>query len=158
MPPAAALECERTGWTLDMIATVAPAWAAASAARWPARPAPMIRTSCDGMARESIQSRSPGVAAPGCRPFAAPAGRPRARRRSCERLLEQGSGRREARLQRPRDLLERHDAAQVALGVHGHQRALAAQRLAGQQRLERSVLANLALGRPRDAAHRQRAP
>ena len=24
MPPAAALECERTGWTLDMIATVAP--------------------------------------------------------------------------------------------------------------------------------------
>ena len=25
MPPAAALECERTGWTLLMIATVAPA-------------------------------------------------------------------------------------------------------------------------------------
>ena len=25
MPPAAATECERTGWTLEMIATVAPA-------------------------------------------------------------------------------------------------------------------------------------
>src|SRR6188508_853940 len=49
MPPAAALECERTGWTLLMIATVAPALAAARAARWPASPAPMIRTSCAGM-------------------------------------------------------------------------------------------------------------
>src|SRR3954468_12328838 len=49
MPPAAALECERMGWTLDRIATVAPASAAARAARWPARPAPMIRTSCSGM-------------------------------------------------------------------------------------------------------------
>ena len=54
MPPAAALECDRTGWTLLMIATVAPARAAARAARWPARPAPMMRTSCAGMAAESI--------------------------------------------------------------------------------------------------------
>src|SRR5689334_10832618 len=49
IPPAAATECERTGWTLEMIPTVAPASAAAVAARWPARPAPMIRTSCAGM-------------------------------------------------------------------------------------------------------------
>src|SRR5204862_7594693 len=49
MPPAAATECERTGWTLLMIATVAPASAAASAARCPANPAPMIRTSWDGI-------------------------------------------------------------------------------------------------------------
>ena len=49
MPPAAALECERTGWTLDMMATAAPVRAAASAARWPASPAPMMRTSCAGM-------------------------------------------------------------------------------------------------------------
>src|SRR5664280_136139 len=49
MPPAAATECERTGWTLLMIATVAPSSAAASAARWPASPAPMINTSCCGM-------------------------------------------------------------------------------------------------------------
>src|SRR2546430_17406765 len=49
MPPAAALECERTGWTLLRMATVAPASAAARAARWPARPAPMIRTSWLGM-------------------------------------------------------------------------------------------------------------
>ena len=33
MPPAAALECDRTGWTLLMIATVAPERAASSAAR-----------------------------------------------------------------------------------------------------------------------------
>src|SRR5258706_15654133 len=50
MPPAAATECERTGWTLLMMATEAPASAAARAARWPARPAPMMRTSCAGMA------------------------------------------------------------------------------------------------------------
>src|SRR3954447_21428653 len=50
MPPAAALEWLRTGWTLLMIATVAPARAAARAARWPASPAPMINTSCAGMA------------------------------------------------------------------------------------------------------------
>src|SRR3954447_20131823 len=54
MPPAAALECDRTGWTLLMIATVAPERAAASAARWPARPAPMINTSWEGMAKQSI--------------------------------------------------------------------------------------------------------
>src|SRR5688500_16848763 len=40
-----------------MIATVAPARAAARAARWPARPAPMIRTSCAGMGRESSGGR-----------------------------------------------------------------------------------------------------
>ena len=51
MPPAAATECERTGWTLLMIATDAPASAAARAARWPARPAPRMRTSCAGMLR-----------------------------------------------------------------------------------------------------------
>src|SRR4051812_172995 len=51
MPPAAALECDLTGWTFDMIATVAPSRAAARAARWPARPAPMIRTSCAGICR-----------------------------------------------------------------------------------------------------------
>src|SRR5215212_4769591 len=57
MPPAAALECERTGWTFDMMATVAPASAAARAARWPASPAPMIRTSCAGMVGDLIRSR-----------------------------------------------------------------------------------------------------
>src|SRR4051812_32309825 len=68
MPPAAALECERTGWTLLKIATVAPERAAASAARWPARPAPMINTSWEGMARESIGATGPDVS----RPIAAP--------------------------------------------------------------------------------------
>src|SRR3954447_24199516 len=52
MPPAAATECERTGWTLLMIATVAPASAAARAARCPARPAPMISTSWEGIGPE----------------------------------------------------------------------------------------------------------
>src|SRR5215210_7468772 len=65
MPPAAALECDRTGWTLLMIATVAPALAAASAARWPARPAPMISTSCAGMGAQSIGARLPAAARPG---------------------------------------------------------------------------------------------
>src|SRR5687768_6946219 len=49
MPPWAAFECERTGWTFEMMPTEAPASAAASAARWPARPAPMTRTSCRGI-------------------------------------------------------------------------------------------------------------
>ena len=40
-----------------MIATDAPASAAASAARWPARPAPMMRTSCAGMLRRSLCTR-----------------------------------------------------------------------------------------------------
>src|ERR1700742_931878 len=51
MPPWAALECERTGWTLLMMPTDAPASAAARAARCPARPAPMTRTSCSGIPR-----------------------------------------------------------------------------------------------------------
>src|SRR5215207_10843449 len=67
MPPAAALECERIGWTFDMIATVAPASAAARAARWPARPAPMIRTSCSGMGAAILLDRYP---ASGGRQFA----------------------------------------------------------------------------------------
>ena len=43
------------------------------------------------------------------------------------------------RLQRARDLVERHDAAQPALGVDRHQRAEPAQRLGAEQRLERRV-------------------
>src|SRR5829696_317076 len=112
MPPAAALECERTGWTLDMIATVAPALAAASAARWPARPAPMMRTSWVGTGGPVYSGRR--------------------------------SGRREPRLQGAGDLLERHDAAQAPVGVDGHERALAAQGLAREQRLERRVVAHAA--------------
>src|SRR3954465_14043512 len=57
MPPWAALECERTGWTLDRIPTGTPSAAAASAARCPARPAPITRTSCVGKARASLWER-----------------------------------------------------------------------------------------------------
>ena len=49
IPPWAALECDRTGWTLEMMPTEAPPSAAARAARWPARPAPITRTSCWGI-------------------------------------------------------------------------------------------------------------
>src|SRR4051794_3613048 len=63
MPPAAALEWERTGWTLLMIPTVAPAPAAARAARWPARPAPMMRTSWEGMGENPITA---GCSMTGC--------------------------------------------------------------------------------------------
>src|ERR1022692_4792309 len=62
MPPAAATEWERTGWTLLTIATLEPACAAARAARWPARPAPMMSTSCDGMGRDSITRDRTGMA------------------------------------------------------------------------------------------------
>ena len=43
--PRAATEWERTGWTFETIETDAPACAAASAARWSASPALMIRAS-----------------------------------------------------------------------------------------------------------------
>src|SRR3954471_4942314 len=48
IPPCAALEWERTGWTLLMIPTETPCSAAASAARCPARPAPITSTSWSG--------------------------------------------------------------------------------------------------------------
>src|SRR4051794_3764841 len=54
MPPWAAFECERTGWTLDRIPTEAPSAAAAIAARCPARPAPMTSTSCCGIGAGSV--------------------------------------------------------------------------------------------------------
>src|SRR4051794_9324797 len=64
MPPAAATECERTGWTLLMIATLAPSSAAARAARWPARPAPMMRTSWEGMTGNLISMPRRGADRP----------------------------------------------------------------------------------------------
>src|SRR5918999_729579 len=61
MPPWAALEWERTGWTLDRIPTFAPCSAAASAARWPASPAPITRTSCWGMGGGGILFSATGA-------------------------------------------------------------------------------------------------
>ena len=46
MPPSAAPECERVGWSLETTATSAPARFASIAARIPASPAPTITTSC----------------------------------------------------------------------------------------------------------------
>src|SRR4051794_5458621 len=67
-----------------MIATVAPSLAAASAARWPARPAPMIRTSWAGMA--------PKIRCRGCgrsRPLRAPeVGLRRVRSHFCDHLVD----------------------------------------------------------------------
>src|SRR4051794_976748 len=54
MPPWAAFEWERTGWTFDRIPTETPCSAAASAARCPASPAPITSTSCWGKARASL--------------------------------------------------------------------------------------------------------
>src|SRR3954447_7571854 len=54
IPPCAALECERTGWTLLMMPTETPCSAAASAARCPARPAPITSTSCVGKTRARL--------------------------------------------------------------------------------------------------------
>src|SRR5687767_6761979 len=111
MPPCAALECERTGWTLEMMPTDAPASAALSAARWPARPAPMTRTSCSGTARDSMQS---AAGLPG--------------RRSGARLLE-----------RAPYLVPRDDALQPPVWIDRHQRPEADQRRGPQQGLERLV-------------------
>src|SRR4051794_21791411 len=46
MPPSAAPECERVGWSFEIIATSAPASCASIAARMPAQPAPTTSTSC----------------------------------------------------------------------------------------------------------------
>src|SRR3954468_3478204 len=46
MPPSAAPECERVGWSFEIIATSAPASKASIAARMPAHPAPTTSTSC----------------------------------------------------------------------------------------------------------------
>src|SRR3954471_368307 len=45
MPPSAAPECERVGWSFETMATFAPASCASIAARIPAIPAPTTRTS-----------------------------------------------------------------------------------------------------------------
>src|SRR5690242_11115057 len=54
MPPWAAFECERTGCTFEIIATSAPICCAWIAARMPARPPPMTRTSCSYTAMEVL--------------------------------------------------------------------------------------------------------
>ena len=46
IPPSAAPEWLRVGWSLETIATSAPASCASIAARIPAQPAPTTRTSC----------------------------------------------------------------------------------------------------------------
>src|SRR4051794_38258703 len=118
MPPAAATEWERTGWTLLMMATLAPASAAASAARWPARPAPRIRTSCAGMAL------LPGQVRKG--PWTL-----------LSRPLQPRSDR--AGGQRAADAVERHDATQAVVGVDDDQGPEPPQRLRPQQVLQRRV-------------------
>src|SRR3954447_8739784 len=139
IPPAAATECERTGCTLLMIATEAPSSAAARAARWPARPAPMIRTSCAGMGRQLYRALRRGRPAPGTgmtapsQGAAGPSGGVDAR-----------AGPR--RGERPAHLVERHDAAEALLAVDDHQRAEAAQALGSDQLLDRRVPAHERVG------------
>ena len=58
IPPWAALECERTGWTLLTMPTDTPSSAAARAALCPARPAPITRTSCVGTGADPIDGKS----------------------------------------------------------------------------------------------------
>src|SRR3954452_7623384 len=80
MPPAAATECERTGWTLETTATEAPASAAASGARWPGSPAPRTRTSY-------ARARGGPPTPPACETAAAPS------RRAGDRLAQRGDRR-----------------------------------------------------------------
>src|ERR1700689_1826886 len=138
MPPAAATECERTGWTLLMIATLAPFSAAASAARWPARPAPMINTSCAGMAPWSrLGKRGLRVGLYNARAFGLMS---RAALASHGRTGGPGGS------QRLAELRERHDALQHALAVHRHHRPETAHAFGAQQRFQWRLLAD---------AHRQ---
>ena len=100
------------GMDLHMIATVAPASAAARAARWPARPAPMINTSWAGMARESISAAAAADANAG------PCGTP---------------------AQRPADLLDRDDAASTPSASTAISAPSSRRPGSRQQRLERLV-------------------
>src|SRR4051812_21450972 len=117
MPPWAAFECERTGWTLERIATDDPSSAAASAARCPARPAPITRTSWVG-----IPSWSPSRDRAG------------GSRRGTAILWDGGLG-----AECAPDLVDGHDSPHHAVGVDRHQRAERREALGSEQRLERLV-------------------
>src|SRR5258707_7952659 len=121
MPPAAATECERTGWTLLMIATLAPCCAAARAARCPARPAPMIKTSCAGMA-----------------PCASSWGEAAARLYNERASVPGSSGGRQGAA----DLGEGDHALQHPVGVDGDHRAEPAEALRAEHRFERRLFAD----------------
>src|SRR5262252_200495 len=58
MPPSAAPECERVGWSLEIIATSAPASWASIAARIPAQPAPTTSTSCFAITELTLAHRA----------------------------------------------------------------------------------------------------
>src|SRR5215210_6172186 len=150
MPPWAAFECERTGCVLEMTPTVAPPSAAASAARIPARPAPMTRTSCWGMdvsgAAGRLRPASGKSTGPSLRPHSEYAGAA-----AVDPSGEGGAGLASARRpQRPLQVLEGEHAAEHALAVDGDHRAEPAQRLRAEQGLERVIRAHPeGLARPR---------
>src|SRR4051794_8174691 len=132
MPPCAAFECERTGWTFARMPTDTPSSAAASAARCPARPAPITSTSWEGILVAGLLAGGPAAAdcmAGRLWECASPRGA----------ALTSRSGQPRGGLQRPRDLLDRHDAAQHAVGVDRHDRAQPREGLRAEQRLERLV-------------------
>src|SRR5438105_610064 len=67
MPPSAAPEWLRVGWSFDTIATSAPASWASIAARIPAQPAPITRTSCvASTAEDATQSPHGNARVPMC--------------------------------------------------------------------------------------------
>src|SRR4051812_12913826 len=117
MPPCAAFEWERTGWTLERIPTEAPSSAAASAARCPARPAPITRTSWVGIPSESPSRDRAGIS-----------------RRGSAILWDRGLG-----AECAPDLIHGHDSAHHPVRVDRHQGAELDQSLRAEQRLERLV-------------------
>jgi site-specific recombinase XerD len=67
MPPSAAPECERVGWSFEIIATSAPASWASIAARMPAQPAPTTSTSCFAITELTLAHRAwPTPGEPSC--------------------------------------------------------------------------------------------
>src|SRR4051794_1294953 len=151
MPPCAALECERTGWTFETIPTDTPCSAAASAARCPASPAPITSTSCLG-----ISTRDPigwsathagwrGGPRPGLQPGWTPSGRALGgwavgRDLDAGRVILRGAdAARDGAPQGSSDLVGGDDTAEMALLVHGHQSSESPEGVVAQQRLERGV-------------------
>src|SRR4051812_38386104 len=135
MPPWAALECERTGWTLETIPTETPSSAAASAARWPVSPAPITSTSCLGMdGRSYWLPHASGTVGDGDRRVCTYRRDGTAKcTLGCVGWSASSDGRRlaggavpargERAAERPADLISGDHAPQMPLLVDGHERA-----------------------------------
>ena len=126
MPPAAALECERTGWTLLMIATVAPALGSRKGGPLTGQPGADDQDVMCGHGGEAYKRASDP------------------RSLVCK-LGARALGREQLGLQCADDLFARDDAAQTPVRIERDERSERAQRLRAEQRLERRPFGDVAL-------------